>query len=167
MVALPDFEREFAAPPLTATAEESGATGTALDPGRLFLRLAGTVLVLASLGLWLLPSVASDPAMMLVKLLFCFALFWAGLLAFHAARLSDPRPEVQIDRKGGQLRILHPAQGRSPARCIVHRLDDLAELSLRDGLLSARDRGGRLVVALEIAGDRSARNLQKALSFAA
>ena len=34
MVALPDFEREFAAPPLTATVEESGATGTALDPGR-------------------------------------------------------------------------------------------------------------------------------------
>ena len=48
MVALPDFEREFAAPPLTATVEESGATGTALDPGRLFLRLAGTVLVLPS-----------------------------------------------------------------------------------------------------------------------
>jgi len=49
----------------------------------------------------------------------------------------------------------------------VHRFDALSELSLRDGLLSARDGAGRLIVSLEVSDTRAERHLRQALSLAA
>jgi hypothetical protein len=167
MVALPDYEREFLVPPYSDTADAPAAddAGPALLRG--LLRLLGGAFIGASLGLWLLPSVAADPAMMLIKLLFSLCLLWAGLLALHNARRPDARPVVQIDRRNDQIRILHPALDGSPARCVVHPFDALSDLSLRDGLLSARDRAGRLILSLEVSDARMERHLREALSLAA
>ncbi|PKQ11115.1 MAG: hypothetical protein CVT70_15760 [Alphaproteobacteria bacterium HGW-Alphaproteobacteria-1] len=167
MVALPDYEREFPVPPYSDSADASATddAGPALLRG--LMRLLGGALIGAALGLWLLPSVVADPAMMLMKLLFSLGLFWAGLLALHNARRPDTRPVIQIDRRNAQLRILHPGRNGVPARCVVHRFDALSELSLRDGLLSARDGAGRLIVSLEVSDTRAERHLRQALSLAA
>lgn len=166
MVALPDFERQFSGPPLRGGDDGAEAgQGDARGLVRLGLRLAGAGLVLAVPGLWLLPSHTADPAMMLVKLLVSFALFGGGMLGLHAARRPDTRPEVQIDRRARELRVLTPVPGGT-RRVAVHPLDELCELSLRDGLLSARDRSGHLVVSLDVAQGRSERVLRKALADA-
>jgi hypothetical protein len=49
----------------------------------------------------------------------------------------------------------------------VHPFDALSDLSLRDGLLSARDRAGRLILSLEVSDARMERHLREALSLAA
>lgn len=167
MVALPDFEREFSAPPFSDPVDSPDVkdAGAMLAGG--LLRLFSGASIGAALGLWLLPSVAGDPALMLLKLLFSLGLLWAGLLALHATRLPDPRPVVQVDRRNAQLRILQPAGHGAPGRCAVHKLAELSELSLRDGLLSARDQSGQLIVSLEISDKQAARALREALSFAA
>jgi len=164
MVALPDFDREFTGPPLrTCSVHEN--TEPADDRGllRLVLGLTGAGLVAAALGIWVVPSHDADPAMMLVKLLFSVGLFWSGALGLHASRRRDTRPEVQVDRKAREMRVLTPGPGVG-MQVAVHRLDDLQELSLRDGLLSARDTSGRLVVSLELGGGRDERDLRKALA---
>lgn len=166
MVALPDLDREFDAPPLRATVEGAGTDYPDDSLLRAALGILGMALVAASAGLWIMPSVVADPAMMLVKLLFSTTLFWSGLLCLQAARRLDARPEVAIDRGNGQLRVSHPGHGGRPARLTLHRLDDVAELSLRDGLLNARDRSGQIIVSLEMADRRAERDLRDALSLA-
>jgi len=166
MVALPDFEREFSAPPHCADWPEADREGDGSDLRRGALRLIGVALAAAAPGLWVLPTVTADPAMMLMKLVFSFGLFWAGLLCLHTARHPDPRPEVQIDRRKGLLHVIHPAQGRAPERAVMHRIDDLQELSLRDGMLRARDRSGQILFSFELANRRMERDLRRALSLA-
>lgn len=166
MVALPDFERRFSGPPLrSSTGCERPAPGDGRSFVRLGLRLAGVGFITAALGLWVLPSHAADPEMMLIRLLVSIGLFWVGMLGLHAARRPDMRPEVQIDRRAREMRVMSPVHGGAPD-VAVHRLDDLLELSLRDGLLSARDRGGNLVVSLDVPHGRGERALRKALSDA-
>lgn len=164
MVALPDFDREFSGPPLCSGGSPDAPLQTA-DRGiaRIGLRLGGAGLIAAALGLWIVPSVAADPAMMLIKMLFSIALFGAGMLGLHAARRPGRHPEVQIDRRARELRVL-TTDPRGSYDVTVHRFDDLQELSLRDGLLSARDRSGDLVVSLEVTGGCGERALRKALS---
>lgn len=167
MVALPDFDRKFDSPPLRAdsAAKVPQEAGRALI--RMVLRILGVAIATASIGLWVLPSAVADPAMLMFKLLFSLILFWCGMLCLHTARRPDPRPEVQIDRRSGQLRVIHPKTGRTPGQLDIHRLDDLVELSLRDGLLTARDRAGLILVSCELADRRSERALREALSLAA
>lgn len=167
MVALPDFDLEFSGPPPgndrgSEMPERRGDRGLL----RLGLRLAGAGLIAAALGLWLVPSHDADPAMMLIKLLFSVGLFWAGALGLHAARRPDTRQEVRIDRAAREMRVLTPCVGGA-THVAVHRLDDLLELSLRDGLLSARDTSGQLVVSFDVTGGvRDERTLRKALAGA-
>lgn len=165
MVALPDFDREFSGPPLLGDEADTALTGHDNGLAGLALRLAGGGLIVAALGLWVVPSHTGDAAMMLVKLLFSVVLFWAGMLALHAARGPDRRPDIEIDARARELRLRLPQRdGTTTAE--VHRFDDLHELSLRDGLLSARDRTGCLVVSIEVAGRRGERALQQALACA-
>lgn len=166
MVALPDYEREFSTPPLPDDGHESVTKEDQLSLRRGALAVLGVSLAAAAPGLWVLPTVAADPAMMLVKLVFALGLFWGGLLCLHAARRTDPRPEVQIDRHKGLLHMIHPAQGRAPERTVVHRIDDLQELSLRDGLFRARDCSGQILFSFELANRRTERDLRRALSLA-
>ena len=72
---------------------------------------------------------------------------------------------MQIDRRARELRVVTP-DPRGSHGVSVHRFDDLQELSLRDGLLSARDRSGDLVVSLEVTGGCGERALRKALAGA-
>lgn len=166
MVALPDFEREFSGPPLRSGSYADVTSQTA-DHGVVggCARISGAGLIAAAFGLWLFPSDGADPAMLLIKLLFSFVLFGFGILGLHAARQPDRRPEVQIDPRARELRVLTQNLGGSHD-VVIHRFDDLQELSLRDGLLSARDVAGRLVVSLDVANGGNERALRKALARA-
>jgi len=166
MVSLPDFEREFSAPPLcSGGSPDVPAQAADRDIVRMGLRLAAAGLIAAAFGLWIMPPGAADPVLMLIKMLFSIILFGAGVLGLHAARRPDRHTGVQIDRKARELRVV-TADSDGSHDVVIHRFDDLQELSLRDGLLSARNRSGDLVVSLDIAGGRGERAMRKALADA-
>lgn len=163
MVALPDSEGMVS----DLASHDDGADASDGPPAlaRIGLRLAGAALVAAAFGLWVLPGHGADPAMMLIKLLISIGGFCAGLVCLNAARRVDRRPEVQIDRAARELRVLTP-RGARGRHVRVHRLNDLADLSLRGGVLSAHDRSGQRVVSLDVRCGRDDTELRTALEHA-
>ncbi|MBE0452101.1 hypothetical protein [Roseovarius autotrophicus] len=166
MVSFADYERAFTTPPQPGDADPVAPAEAGSGLLRTALLLVGAGLVLAAFGVWVLPSGAADPAMMLIRLVFSLGLFGGGMLCIHAGRMPDTRPEVQIDGRRGEIRVIHGKTASAPAHSVVHRIDDLKELSLRDGLFSARDGAGRLIVSLELVDARTEADLRKALSLA-
>ncbi len=169
MVALPDLPRDFKQAPHsfhdTAAMPEAKAKKT--DLRRAAKGFLGSVLILSSAGVWLVSTGGTDAAMMLIKLLFSLSLFCVGAMCFSTLDADDLAPEVQIDTKRRQLRVIETGLDGRTRRVAVHALDDLAELSLRDQVLTARDFTGRQIVALPITDRATERALRRALSFAA
>jgi len=168
MVGLPDIERDFTQPPQDYH-EPTGLTEhrmIRLEASILLRALCGVALVAAGFGIWIMPTGAGDPAMMLIKLVVSLTLFWAGMLCLAVFRGDRRSPEVEIDSHARQLRVIHPQPGARPPRTSLHDFDDLEEISLRDRMLTARDRQGRRIVSLHLHDARSERMLRNALSLA-
>lgn len=168
MVALPDYAREFTQKPISF---QDGVEFPDRDDSPSVVLLAlrvlvGTALVAASLGLWIMPSGLGDPGMMLMKLLISLAFFWTGVLCFVPRPVRDDRPRIELDARARTLRVIYSDRAGGKGRVIEHDIDAMAELSLRDGLLTARDGDGRQIVALKVQNARTERMLQSALSLA-
>ncbi|SLN14154.1 hypothetical protein ROG8370_00329 [Roseovarius gaetbuli] len=169
MVALPDLPRDFKHAPhsfhdSTTTSEDKAKKTDLRRAAKGFL---GSVLLLSAAGVWLVSAGANDAAMMLIKLVFSVSLFCVGAMCFSTLDPEDIAPEVQIDTKRRQLRVIETGIDGRTRRVAVHELDDLAELSLRDQVLTARDFSGRQIVALPVNDRATERALRRALSFAA
>ncbi|MGX0876065.1 hypothetical protein ACSSV4_000740 [Roseovarius sp. MBR-154] len=169
MVALPDIEREFTQAPHSyqEPVDLPEHRMIRIEMSTLLRALCGVALLGAAFGVWVVHTGAGDPAMMLIKLVFSLALFWAGTLCLSVFVADTDLPEVEIDSRARTLRVIRPQPGGRTARVSVHDFDDLAELSLRDRMLTARDAHGRQIVSLELHDTRSERVLRKALSLAA
>ncbi|GAW33349.1 hypothetical protein RA2_00385 [Roseovarius sp. A-2] len=169
MVALPDIEREFTQAPHSYQ-EPAGLPEQRLiriEASTLLRALCGVALAASAFGVWIVPTGGGDPAMMLIKLVFSLALFWAGMLCLSVFVGGTDLPDVEVDNRARKLRVIHPQPDGRSARVTVHDFDELAELSLRDRMLTARDRQGRQIVSLELHDKRSERMLRNALSLAA
>jgi len=169
MVALPDLPRDFTHAPhsfhdTTAMSEDKAKKTGFQRAAKGFL---GSVLLLSAAGIWLVSTGANDAAMMLIKLVFSLSLFCAGAMCFSTLDPDDIAPEVQIDTERRQLRVIETGPDGRTRRVAVHALDDLAELSLRDQVLTARDFSGRQIVALPVNDRATERALRHALSFVA
>lgn len=169
MVALPDFEREFTEAPhsFQEPAHLPEQRMIRIEASRVLRGLCGTALMASTFGVWIVPTGAGDPAMMLIKLLFSLSLFWAGMLCLFRSDRDSDLPEIALDTHARQLRVLYPQPGGRTARVMVHDLDDLTELSLCDRMLTARDRDGRQIVTLELHDARTEQTLRRALSLVA
>jgi hypothetical protein len=169
MVALPDFEREFTQAPhsFQDPVDLPEQRLIRVEVSTLLRALCGVALVSSALGVWIVPAGAGDPATMLIKLVFSLALFWTGMLCLSVFAGGSDLPDVEIDSRARKLRVIYPQPDGRSARVTVHDFDDLAELSLRDRMLTARDNQGRQVVSLELHDIRSERMLRNALSLAA
>jgi hypothetical protein len=168
MVALPDLPRDFTHAPhsfhdTTSMPEKKPEKTDLRRAARVFL---GSVLILSSAGVWLVSTGGIDAAMMLIKMVFSLSLFCLGAMCFSTLDADDLAPEVQIDTKRRQLRVIEIGLDGRTQRVEVHALDDLAELSLRDRILTARDFSGRQIAALPITDHATERALRRALSFA-
>ncbi|SEL00718.1 hypothetical protein SAMN05443999_103101 [Roseovarius azorensis] len=128
------------------------------------LRLfTGGTLVLASLGLWVVSSAPGDGAMMLIKLVISVTMLCLGLV-FLIPRQTDDRPsEIQFDPETRQIRIIGPGMDADKPLVAVHDIDELAEVSLHDSVLTARDANGQVVVALHVADQDTQAALRRAL----
>lgn len=167
MVALPDIHREFTEVPhrFAEPTELPEQDRLLSEVWRALRVICGTAILTAAFGLWLVPSEAADPAMMLIKLAMSLGMVWAGTLCLTAGGSEDDRPQIEIDTRARRLHV-RKAQA-APQQAAVYDLDELAELSLRDRVLTARDRDGRQIVSLALQDARTERTLREALSLAA
>ena len=149
-------------------AQDTGAQSENLSPEyhlRRALRLfTGGTLVLASLGLWVVSSMPGDGAMMLIKLVISVTVLCLGLV-FLIPRQADDRPsEIQFDPKTREIRVIRPTNNADKTMVAVHDIDGLAEVSLDDSVLTARDVEGQVVVALHVADQDTQAALRRALA---
>lgn len=109
----------------------------------------GVSLMVAAVGLWLVPGAGHDPALVLIKLGVSLFLAMGGLNFLMTARRAE-HPEVFLDGRRGVLRL----QKRDAAGRVCERVDmaydDLSEMDFRDGMLIARDHHGRAVVEMPV-----------------
>ncbi|PWE35536.1 hypothetical protein DD563_05930 [Pelagicola sp. LXJ1103] len=115
----------------------------------LALRCAGVAAMVASIGLWIVPGIDGDAAMQLSKLLVSAILLVGGAAMIGVSRRSDA-PEVVIDTKNRHLTVITRDRRGHVTSQTSHAIDDLREIELRDGLLTARDKMGEPLIALPV-----------------
>lgn len=110
----------------------------------------GAAFLMASVGLWAFQAGAGDGAMQLIKLLISGVLLIVGLFFVSGLDERGDVPEIHIDPIKRQLRIVNVDSEGMARICATHAFDDLAEIALRDGLLTARDHEGCELFAIPV-----------------
>lgn len=140
MVASPDIRETF---------QPSAAPGPVQGGGihRAAARFVGAILVLASVGIWLVPIATADAFVVIMKLLVSvsMACFGAVLVEYGRNLMSE---EVHLDPLRNELRhIRKDSDGRSH---VVARFDfaELKDIRMTDGFLNVIDLTGEVVLKL-------------------
>jgi hypothetical protein len=114
---------------------------------------AGAALLIAAIGLWLVPVIEGDAMMQLFKLAFSAALAVIGFMLLSRRRAAAG-PEVHINPATREMTIIErDAQGRESGE-IRHDIDALGDIVLRDGLLTARCAEGQPLLTLPVTDPR-------------
>lgn len=110
-------------------------------------RFFGGVLVLASIGIWAVPVGAGDAGMVLMKLLVSVCLACVGALLVEAGRPGGA-DEVHMDTERRELRHIHRNCRGRQTLLARHDFADLADIRLRNGLLTVVSTNGAVVLQL-------------------
>lgn len=167
MVALPDTHmpknpiKRAAKPILIEETSSAPALKRALLSG------LGVASMMAALGVWIVPVDEGDTAMQLVKLVFSVAMLGLGMLFVSALDSRYAEPEIHLDPKARQLRIVE-----FDSKGVAHvsgdfNLDELAEITLKDCHLTARDTNGEQIVSVPVRNAAAEEALRAALGQAA
>ncbi|RKT34589.1 hypothetical protein BXY70_0607 [Roseovarius halotolerans] len=162
MVSLPDYEKETGQAQLAGDA----APGTASPLYRAVLMCLGAALLMAAIGLWMVPAGAGDEPMLIVKLLISAVMLAVGLMLLSGLNEPAPSPEIQIDRDRGELRLIERGADGTARLAASHELEALSEVSLFNGVLSARDARGCELLSLPVTDARTRAALRAALDIA-
>lgn len=165
MTSLPDLAENFEA--FERRAELREPVGTTGGAGMLWrnalILCAGLGLMLAAAGIWAFPSV--DHAERLIRLGASLGLFGIGAVVLGTLSARTTRGRAEIDTRS---REIHTYDIDSRGRVFLtgrHGLDQMSEISLRDGTFTARDGEGRVVVSVPVAGRARARAIRQALAL--
>ena len=120
----------------------------ALPPLRLFHVFAGSVLLIAALGLWAVPGSTWNQTAQLMKLLMTATAILAGLALIAPLRRSYP--EVTLDPRSECLEVIERNDFGRISKKETYAYDDLSEVDVRDGIFVARDHQGRAVVEIPL-----------------
>jgi len=120
----------------------------ALPPLRLFHVFAGSVLLMAALGLWAVPGSTWNQSAQLMKLFLTVSASLAGLALIAPMRRSYP--EVTLDPRSERLHVIERNDFGRVSKTVTYRYDELSEVDVRDGVFIARDHHGRAVVELPL-----------------
>lgn len=120
----------------------------ALPPLRLFHFFAGLVLILAAVGLWVLPVNGWDQGAQILKLFLATVSLLGGISLLIP--LHRRYPEVQLDPRAERLEVVERSDFGRVSRREVFNYSDLSEVDVRDGVFIARDHQGRTVVELPL-----------------
>ena len=158
MVAYSDTAHEF--DQATAVRQALKKSSAVNKTGRVFL---GSVLLISGVGLWLVPVDAGDSAMRLIKLFLSLVLMALGAMFIASLKQKSGASEIQVDAQNRELRIYNTNETGQSVLAEKHKLDDLNELALMDGLLTARDAQSKLLFSVPVEDRRSEKMLRAAL----
>src|SRR6056297_1350181 len=162
MVSLPDYQRDvkrgIAAP------DEAKRPDTPVH--RALFMCLGAALMMAAVGIWMVPSGPGDESMLIVKLLISAVMLVVGLMLMSGLNEAAPSPEIQIDRNRGELRLIKRGADGTARLAASHELETLSEVSLFNGVLSARDARGCELLSLPVTDARTRAALRAALDIA-
>ncbi|SEK48885.1 hypothetical protein [Roseovarius nanhaiticus] len=130
---------------------------------RLGMRGTALSLLVASVGLWLVPVIEGDAMMQLFKLAFSAAMAMIGVMLL-GARVGPMGPEVRVDPATRRMTIIERGHDGHVRSETVHDIDALGDIVLRDGLLTARCAGGQTLVTLPVSDPRIEAALMRVLA---
>lgn len=113
------------------------------------MRFSGAVMILSSVGIWLVPAVAGDGMIVLMKLLVSvfFACLGAVLITWGQTRIND---EIHMDTETRQLmHVQRSFDGMTRVRA-RHAFDELSDIRLVDGHLTVLGKCGAVLVRLPV-----------------
>lgn len=118
---------------------------------RTALRCGAAALLIAALGLWLVPVIEGDALMQLCKLALSavLAMAMAGVLML-IGRGGIAGPEVHVNTRTRRMTIIERDAKGLVCSQIGHDIDALGDIVLRDGLLTARCGAGQPLVTLPV-----------------
>ena len=149
-------------PPLVLR-DRLGQTTEVNRAGRIFF---GSALIISALGLWLVPGEPGDAAMQLIKLLVSVVLLALGAMFIFSLRQAAQLPEVQVDLKMRELRVLKHDKAQRQYVEARHGFDTLSEVILQDRLLIARDKAGHTVASVPLPDEATEKAIRSLLEGA-
>lgn len=139
-----------------------------VDGGRLIVRIAqrliGSALVLAALGMWVIPGSDWGADLALMKLMISLCLGLCGIGLIHAGK-EKPFPEVEIDMIRREARLVRRDQSDVAllARC---KFDDLAKVEHEGEMVRLWDSNDVLLAEVTLSDPTTRRSLLSALRLA-
>lgn len=129
---------------------------------RFIIACSATAICIAGAGLWLVP--ADDSAGQLIKLFASVIMLATGLFLFNGLNEKRDAASIEVDPKKRQLRVYeYDARGRSRLKT-TYSIDDLHNVSVADGRLSASNADGVLVLEMPLESDIDGDALRAAMS---
>lgn len=136
-----------------------------LDSARSLLRLAqrfaGAVLVLAALGLWIVPGASWASELALVKLAVSLAMGFSGLALWQ---MGQPvrSVEIELDTENLEARVIMNVMGRTTT-VLNCRFNDLQRVDVDGDSLRLWDKNGRFLAEVDMCRPEVRSRLLRAL----
>ena len=163
MVALPDTHMPET--PIKSTGKPAliEETSSAAPVKRILMAGLGVASLMAALGVWIVPVDEGDTAMQLVKLVFSVSMLVLGMLFVSALDTRHPEPEIHLDPKARQLRIVEIDNKGTAHVAGDYNLDELSDITLKDCHLTARDENGDQIVSVPVRNVAAENAIREAL----
>ncbi|WP_299627232.1 hypothetical protein [uncultured Tateyamaria sp.] len=123
--------------------------------------LGGTTLVLAALGLWVLPGASWDADLLLIKLGLSLFLGFAGIAIMQMGR-ARPLVQVEIDTTRREVRLVRLA-GRVKELVDRTAMSDLGGAAVQGGVVSLFDAHGDLIADVALTDPQTRKSVLGAL----
>ena len=165
MLVLPDLTEEIEAAG-EIRARRKRITASSLDwplALRIFVLVVAVTLFAAAAGLWAQPTVGYP--VLVIKLPATAAMFGFGVLLVSMLKDNSNLATVQVDSRCGEIRTLERDQKGQVFLTGRYDLQSMAEISLRNRTLFARDAAGRLAVSVPVRNRWQERALRAALAL--
>lgn len=115
---------------------------------KLLQRLLGAALVLAALGLWIIPGASWAADLALVKLSFSLAMGFSGLALWQLGTVVN-RIEIELDTKTYEARVVVNAMGRT-VTMMQCRFNELQRVDLDKDTLRLWDKNGHFLAEIDL-----------------
>ena len=122
----------------------------------------GAIYLLSAIGLWVFGPDGADRQ--LLKLFFCTILGGLALIFISPNGSTKDVPEVAVNTITRTIHLVYYNKSGQITHEEDHKIDDLNELSLKNGCFMARDLTGQMVIAIGLSDRRAEREVREALS---
>ena len=119
----------------------------------LVFRIIGAAMVLSASGMWLMPGVAVDSDLVLIKLGMSVFFFLCGL-ALLMRNHQDNQPDAYFDAIRGEVRVLQKDNRGRPEMVLRRSYDTLGSASFTGDMFEMFDPDGTMLMRLPIESAR-------------